>query len=148
MLTPSFNVSQAENCISLTLRVPYVKVNGPMRVSARVPLICHAQISEADVYFEGSCFKFYCKPYFLHLQLPGKLADNGHAKSSYNVETGVCVCVWVELKLHVIGVVIVWGRHCAGGDREAMSWGAFPQSGDAHHTPPTQTQAPAQGSWS
>ena len=61
----------------------------------------HAQISEADVYFEGNCFKFHCKPYFLHLQLPGKLADNGHAKSSYNVETGVCVCVWVELKLCV-----------------------------------------------
>lgn len=82
MLTPSFNVSQTENWISLTLRVPYVK------------------ISEADVYFEGNCFKFHCKPYFLHLQLPGKLADNGHAKSSYNVETGT---VLVEI-----------GKQCPG----------------------------------
>ena len=49
----------------------------------------HEQISEAEIHFEGCEFRFYCKPYFLHLHLPGELSADGHEKSSYDVDTGM-----------------------------------------------------------
>lgn len=56
------------------------------------------QILEAEFHIDSYCFKFYCKPYFLHLQLPGKLSTEAE-KSSYDVDSGVvcaCVCVCGE----------------------------------------------------
>uniref|UniRef100_A0A2K5QRF7 Protein SHQ1 homolog n=1 Tax=Cebus imitator TaxID=2715852 RepID=A0A2K5QRF7_CEBIM len=47
MLTPAFDLSQEPDFLTIAIRVPY------------------ARVSEFDVYFEGSDFKFYAKPYFL-----------------------------------------------------------------------------------
>ncbi|KAI2530437.1 SHQ1, H/ACA ribonucleoprotein assembly factor [Homo sapiens] len=47
MLTPAFDLSQDPDFLTIAIRVPY------------------ARVSEFDVYFEGSDFKFYAKPYFL-----------------------------------------------------------------------------------
>jgi len=85
-----------------------------------VLLVYVVQIAEAEIYFEGSCFKFYCKPYFLHLQLPGELKEDGHAKSSYDVDKGalgemvkrysVCACVCVCTLFHAVQVL--WWFKC------------------------------------
>lgn len=47
MLTPAFDLSQDPDFLTIAIRVPY------------------ARVSEFEVYFEGSDFKFYAKPYFL-----------------------------------------------------------------------------------
>ncbi|KAL0600745.1 Protein SHQ1-like protein [Plecturocebus cupreus] len=52
MLTPAFDLSQEPDFLTIAIRVPY------------------ARVSEFDVYFEGSDFKFYAKPYFLR-RVPG-----------------------------------------------------------------------------
>ena len=94
MLTPSFNVSQTEAIVTITIRVRYVKVSCVYNftLSTLAPLLLitpsSLQISEAEIYLHDSTFKFYCNPYFLHLELPGQLAEDGLEKTSYDADTG------------------------------------------------------------
>ncbi len=101
MLTPSFDVSQSDSLVTVTLRVPYVKVMSPLTLSDAHSCGHGVQISEAEVHIEGCDFKFYCTPYFLHLQLPGELANEDEQKletTTYDADTGnvhitSCMCV-------------------------------------------------------
>uniref|UniRef100_A0A8C2U5G2 Protein SHQ1 homolog n=1 Tax=Coturnix japonica TaxID=93934 RepID=A0A8C2U5G2_COTJA len=71
MITPDFELSQDLDFLIITIRVPYAKV------------------SELDLFFEGEDFKFYAKPYFLRLTLPGRVVENGREKASYDTDKGV-----------------------------------------------------------
>ncbi|XP_066470893.1 protein SHQ1 homolog [Tiliqua scincoides] len=66
MITPAFELSQDSGFLTIVIKVPY------------------ARVSEFDVYFEGKEFKFYAKPYFLRLALPGKIVEDGREKASYD----------------------------------------------------------------
>ncbi|XP_045717921.2 protein SHQ1 homolog isoform X2 [Mirounga angustirostris] len=70
MLTPAFDLSQDPDFLTVAIRVPY------------------ARVSEFDVYFEGVDFKFYAKPYFLRLTLPGRVVENGSEQGSYDTDKG------------------------------------------------------------
>ncbi|XP_004738424.1 protein SHQ1 homolog isoform X2 [Mustela putorius furo] len=70
MLTPAFDLSQDPDFLTIAIRVPY------------------ARVSEFDVYFEGVDFKFYAKPYFLRLTLPGRVVENGIEQGSYDTDKG------------------------------------------------------------
>ncbi|XP_060487544.1 protein SHQ1 homolog isoform X1 [Panthera onca] len=71
MLTPAFDLSQDPDFLTVAIRVPY------------------ARVSEFDVYFEGVDFKFYAKPYFLRLTLPGRVVENGSEQGSYDADKGI-----------------------------------------------------------
>ncbi|XP_037656305.1 protein SHQ1 homolog [Choloepus didactylus] len=71
MLTPAFDLSQDPDFLTVAIRVPY------------------ARVSEFDVYFEGVDFKFYAKPYFLRLTLPGRIVENGSERGSYDADKGI-----------------------------------------------------------
>ncbi|XP_048212121.1 protein SHQ1 homolog [Perognathus longimembris pacificus] len=71
MLTPAFDLSQDPDFLTVAIRVPY------------------ARVSEFDVYFEGVDFKFYAKPYFLRLNLPGRVVENGSEQGSYDADKGI-----------------------------------------------------------
>lgn len=71
MLTPAFDLSQDPDFLTVAIRVPY------------------ARVSEFDVYFEGVDFKFYAKPYFLRLTLPGRITENGSEQGSYDADKGI-----------------------------------------------------------
>ncbi|XP_064404821.1 protein SHQ1 homolog isoform X2 [Halichondria panicea] len=70
MLTPSFNIIQDEQFVIVNIRVPYVK------------------ISEAEFHINGCEFKFFCKPYFLRLHLPGQVTEDGREKAVFDIEKG------------------------------------------------------------
>ncbi|XP_034296454.1 protein SHQ1 homolog [Pantherophis guttatus] len=66
MITPVFELSQDPDFLTIIIKVPY------------------ARVSEFDVYFEGNSFRFYAKPYFLRLTLPGRVVEDGREKASYD----------------------------------------------------------------
>ncbi|NXP49912.1 SHQ1 protein, partial [Heliornis fulica] len=70
MITPAFELTQDPDFLTIVIKVPY------------------ARVSEFDVYFEGEDFKFYAKPYFLRLTLPGRVVEDGREKASYNTDKG------------------------------------------------------------
>uniref|UniRef100_A0A2K5DX86 Protein SHQ1 homolog n=1 Tax=Aotus nancymaae TaxID=37293 RepID=A0A2K5DX86_AOTNA len=49
----------------------------------------YTQVSEFNVYFERPDFKFYAKPCFLRLTLPGKIVENGSDQASYDADKGI-----------------------------------------------------------
>ncbi|EPQ01999.1 Protein SHQ1 like protein [Myotis brandtii] len=72
MLTPAaFDLSQDPDFLTVAIRVP------------------HARVSEFDVYFQGFDFRFFAKPYFLRLTLPGRIVENGSEKGSYDADKGI-----------------------------------------------------------
>ncbi|XP_072276825.1 protein SHQ1 homolog [Pyxicephalus adspersus] len=71
MITPAFDISQDADFLIITIKVPY------------------ARVSEFDIYIEGDDFKFYAKPYFLRLTLPGRIVEDGRQKATYNADDGV-----------------------------------------------------------
>uniref|UniRef100_A0A6Q2X522 Protein SHQ1 homolog n=1 Tax=Esox lucius TaxID=8010 RepID=A0A6Q2X522_ESOLU len=71
MITPAFELSQDPDFLILTIRVPYTRT------------------SEFDLYIDGNYFKFYAKPYFLRLTLPGKIVEDGREKASFDIDKGL-----------------------------------------------------------
>ncbi|XP_074521458.1 protein SHQ1 homolog [Halichoeres trimaculatus] len=71
MITPAFELSQDPDYLILTIRVPYT----------RTP--------EFDLDIEGSDFKFYAKPYFLRLSLPGRIVEDGREKATFDIDKGL-----------------------------------------------------------
>ncbi|XP_062852788.1 protein SHQ1 homolog [Trichomycterus rosablanca] len=71
MITPAFELSQDSDFLTLVIRVPYTRT------------------SEFDVYVEGDDFKFYAKPYFLRLTLPGRIVQDGREKASFDIDKGL-----------------------------------------------------------
>ncbi|KFP79705.1 Protein SHQ1, partial [Acanthisitta chloris] len=70
MITPAFELTQDPDFLTIIIRVPYAKA------------------SEFDVFVEGEDFRFYAKPYFLRLTLPGRIVEDGREKASYNTDEG------------------------------------------------------------
>ncbi|XP_062923973.1 protein SHQ1 homolog [Mobula hypostoma] len=71
MITPSFELSQDGNFLSIIIHIPYAKIN------------------EVDLYIDGVDFKFYVKPYFLRLTLPGKIVEDGRETAAYDADAGI-----------------------------------------------------------
>ncbi|NXP10860.1 SHQ1 protein, partial [Thinocorus orbignyianus] len=71
MITPAFELTQDPDFLTIIIKVPY------------------ARASEFDLYFEGEDFKFYAKPYFLRLTLPGRIVEDGREKAFYNTDKGI-----------------------------------------------------------
>ncbi|XP_053353781.1 protein SHQ1 homolog [Clarias gariepinus] len=71
MITPAFELSQDSDFLTLVIRVPYTRT------------------SEFDVYVDGEDFKFYAKPYFLRLTLPGRIIQDGREKASFDIDKGL-----------------------------------------------------------
>ncbi|ORX44675.1 SHQ1-domain-containing protein [Piromyces finnis] len=69
MITPSFQISQDENFINIIIKCPYIKAQN------------------VEFFVDGTEFKFYIKPYYLRLNLPGKIVEDGREKATYNIKT-------------------------------------------------------------
>ncbi|XP_033102345.1 protein SHQ1 homolog [Anneissia japonica] len=70
MLTPAFEITQDAVSITVVVKARFAKV------------------SDAEIYVDGSVFKFYSKPYFLRLNLPGALVEDGNESAKYNADEG------------------------------------------------------------
>ncbi|CAH1264902.1 SHQ1 [Branchiostoma lanceolatum] len=70
MLTPRFDIYQDRNNLKVVIKAP-----------------C-ARVSDTEIYIEDTEFKFYSKPYYLRLNLPGKVVEDGREKATYDAETG------------------------------------------------------------
>ncbi|XP_053493004.1 protein SHQ1 homolog isoform X1 [Ictalurus furcatus] len=71
MITPAFELSQDSDFLTLVIRVPYTRT------------------SEFDIDVDGEDFKFYAKPYFLRLTLPGRIVQDGREKASFDIDKGL-----------------------------------------------------------
>ncbi|XP_067092867.1 protein SHQ1 homolog isoform X1 [Osmerus mordax] len=71
MITPAFELSQDPDFLNLSIRVPYTRT------------------TEFDLYIDGDDFKFYAKPYFLRLTLPGKIVEDGREKGTFDIDKGL-----------------------------------------------------------
>ncbi|XP_075871808.1 protein SHQ1 homolog [Nelusetta ayraudi] len=71
MITPAFDLSQEPDFLILDIRVPYTRT------------------SEFDLYIDGTDFKFYAKPYFLRLSLPGRIVEDGREKAKFDIDKGL-----------------------------------------------------------
>uniref|UniRef100_UPI0037E7DF37 protein SHQ1 homolog isoform X2 n=1 Tax=Semicossyphus pulcher TaxID=241346 RepID=UPI0037E7DF37 len=76
MITPAFDLSQDPENLILNIRVPYTRT------------------SEFDLHIDGTDLKFYAKPYFLRLSLPGRIVENGRERAKFDIDKGVFT-VWV-----------------------------------------------------
>ncbi|EEC09152.1 conserved hypothetical protein [Ixodes scapularis] len=73
MLTPAFELRQDNSFLIIEIKAPYSK------------------ISDAEIYFHDEDFKFYSKPYYLRLNLPGKVIENGNESAKYETDNGTFV---------------------------------------------------------
>ncbi|XP_068171986.1 protein SHQ1 homolog isoform X2 [Antennarius striatus] len=71
MITPAFDLSQDPEYLILNIRVPYTRT------------------SEFDLYIDGTDFKFYAKPYFLRLCLPGRIVEDGRERAKFDIDKGL-----------------------------------------------------------
>ncbi|XP_069020878.1 protein SHQ1 homolog [Embiotoca jacksoni] len=71
MITPAFDLSQDLDYLILSIRVPYTRT------------------SEFDLFIDGTDFKFYAKPYFLRLTLPGRIVEDGREKATFEIDKGL-----------------------------------------------------------
>ncbi|RXN03855.1 SHQ1-like protein [Labeo rohita] len=71
MITPAFDLSQDADFLTVVIRVPYTRT------------------SEFDIYIQGEDLKFYAKPYFLRLTLPGRIVEDGREKASFDINKGL-----------------------------------------------------------
>ncbi|KAI9263671.1 SHQ1 protein-domain-containing protein [Sporodiniella umbellata] len=79
MITPTFKVEQDHSSILVTIHTPHVRAQ------------------DVDLFVEGSEFRFYLKPYFLRLHLPGNVLEDDAAKAEYDPSNGqFCIRVTKE----------------------------------------------------
>lgn len=70
MLTPKFELNQNDEFLILDIKAPYAK------------------ISETEIYFQDYELRFFSKPYFLRLNFPGKVIENGKESAQYDSDKG------------------------------------------------------------
>ncbi|ESO89850.1 hypothetical protein LOTGIDRAFT_233998 [Lottia gigantea] len=70
MLTPVFQLDQNNTFVYFCIKAPY------------------CNISETEIFVENNEFKFFSKPYFLRLNLPGDLVEDGRESAKYEGEKG------------------------------------------------------------
>ncbi|XP_034389481.1 protein SHQ1 homolog isoform X2 [Cyclopterus lumpus] len=71
MITPAFDLSQDPEFLILSIRVPYTRT------------------SEFDLHVDGADFKFFAKPYFLRLSLPGRIVEDGRETAKFDIDEGL-----------------------------------------------------------
>uniref|UniRef100_A0A665UGM8 Protein SHQ1 homolog n=1 Tax=Echeneis naucrates TaxID=173247 RepID=A0A665UGM8_ECHNA len=71
MITPAFDLSQDPDYLTLNIRVPYTRT------------------SAFDLFIDGTDFKFFAKPYFLRLSLPGRILEDGREKAKFDIDKGL-----------------------------------------------------------
>ncbi|XP_047204635.1 protein SHQ1 homolog isoform X2 [Girardinichthys multiradiatus] len=71
MITPAFDLRQDPDHLTICIRAPYTRT------------------SEFDLFIDGTDFKFYAKPYFLRLSLPGRVLEDGREKATFDIDKGV-----------------------------------------------------------
>ena len=76
MLTPVFSITQTPDVLILDIRAPY------------------ADLASTEVSIVDDEFRFYSKPYFLRLHLPGRIVETGNEVVNYDFEKK-------EFRLHV-----------------------------------------------
>ncbi|KAA8593518.1 hypothetical protein FQN60_009634 [Etheostoma spectabile] len=120
MITPAFDLSQDAEYLILSIRVPYTRT------------------SEFDLYIDGSDFKFYAKPYFLRLSLPGRIVEDGREKAKFDIDKGL-VTLWVPKETageHFEGLQMLTSLLAPKGSRSAkpliedLSTGCSEAAGD------------------
>ncbi len=77
MLIPRFSLSQTSTHLSITIRCPYVKFSSPNDENNGI---------EVDLPIPNE-FYFACKPYYLHLHLPGHVIDKDLPDYKYDIDT-------------------------------------------------------------
>ena len=77
MLIPRFSLSQTGTHLSITIRCPYVKLSSSNDDGHGVEV----DLTSADEFY------FACKPYYLHLHLPGRVIDKGLPEYTYDLES-------------------------------------------------------------
>ncbi|KAK3581255.1 hypothetical protein CHS0354_032981 [Potamilus streckersoni] len=70
MLTPAFGLSQNEEYLIINIKAPFSKV------------------ADTEIFIEENDFKFYSKPYFLRLKLPGNIVEDGRETAKYDSDNG------------------------------------------------------------
>ncbi|KAM3621401.1 uncharacterized protein V6R79_010787 [Siganus canaliculatus] len=103
MITPAFDLSQDPDYLILSIRVPYTRT------------------SEFDLYIEGTDFKFYAKPYFLRLSLPGRIVEDGREKAKFDIDKGLFT-LWVPKETageHFEGLQMLTSLLAPKGSRSA-----------------------------
>lgn len=71
MITPAFELIQNSEYLTISIRVPYTRT------------------AEFDLYIDGNDFKFFAKPYFLRLNLPGRIVEDGREKATFDIDKGL-----------------------------------------------------------
>ncbi|EEB08397.1 box H/ACA snoRNP assembly protein Shq1 [Schizosaccharomyces japonicus yFS275] len=71
MITPTFTIRQDNNFIFLDVKAPFIKA------------------ANVEIVADGNLVSFCINPYFLKLELPGRVIDDENAKASYDVSEGV-----------------------------------------------------------
>ncbi|KAF3855811.1 hypothetical protein F7725_016534 [Dissostichus mawsoni] len=121
MITPAFDLSQDPEYLILCIRVPYTRT------------------SEFDLFIDGTDFKFYAKPYFLRLSLPGQVVEDGREKAKFDIDKGLFT-VWVPKETtgeHFEGLQMLTSLLAPKGTRSAkpliedVSTGCSEGAGDA-----------------
>ena len=69
MLTPRFSLSQDDKYLHVTIYAPFT------------------HIDKTEVFMDEDEFRFYSKPYYLRLHLPGEVVENDEASASWDAES-------------------------------------------------------------
>ena len=69
MLTPRFTLEQDETFLIVKIYAPFTN------------------LSETEIFMDETDFRFFSKPYFLRLHLPGEIEENDKASGVYDAET-------------------------------------------------------------
>jgi hypothetical protein len=77
MLIPRFSLTQTETHLSITIRCPYVKFSSSNDDNNDIEV----DLPTSDEFY------FSCKPYYLHLYLPGRVIDKGLPDYKYDIDT-------------------------------------------------------------
>ena len=69
MLTPRFTLDQDETFLIITIYAPFTN------------------LSETEIFMDETDFRFFSKPYFLRLHLPGEIEETDKASGAYDAQT-------------------------------------------------------------
>lgn len=88
MITPRFKLNQDENFLFVNIHAPF------------------SRVSDAEIFMEGTDFRFHSNPYYLRLNLPGEIVENDHAKAQFDADTNEfkIVCPKVTKGTHFKGL--------------------------------------------
>ncbi|CAI5688912.1 unnamed protein product [Oreochromis niloticus] len=103
MITPAFDLSQEPDYLILSIRVPYTRT------------------SDFDLYIDGTDLKFFAKPYFLRLTLPGRIIEDGREKAKFDIDKGLFT-LWVPKETpgeHFEGLQMLTSLLAPKGSRSA-----------------------------